>query len=148
MLMRQTKSQKDTRIFEKLIKLPEFSESKLVLTYVSTEIEVDTRRLITYCFEKNIPVAVPGIADEEMRFFMFEKFWEIGQEVTNFGGSICVVPGVAFDQNGYRLGYGGGYYDRFLSGYTGFKIGICYEEFLMDIPVEKHDERVDLIVWK
>lgn len=48
------------------------------------------------------------------------------EKLTDFTGSLCIVPALMYDLKGYRLGYGGGYYDRFLSGYDGYKIGITY----------------------
>ncbi len=58
-----------------------------------------------------------------------------------------VVPGVCFDENGYRLGFGRGYYDKFLEGFLGAKIGVCFEEFLTsDIYPEKHDIQMDFVV--
>lgn len=62
--------------------------------------------------------------------------------------SAILVPGLAFDQDGYRLGYGGGYYDRFLSGQPeATKIGICFPiQRTQHLPREAHDIAVDLVV--
>jgi len=141
------KASKDLAIFERMIALPEFINAKLVLMYVSTSIEVDTRRLIDYCFENDINVAVPVIVDEVMRFFLIESLDDIGDEVLVLTNGICVVPGLAFDSRNRRLGYGGGYYDRFLREFSGYKIGLCYDEFIIDIPIEEHDVGVDLVIW-
>ena len=55
-----------------------------------------------------------------------------------------IVPGVAFDKNGYRLGFGKGYYDRFLEGITPFKLGVCQREFFLEeIPHGKFDVKMD-----
>jgi len=143
------KSEKDTAIFTKLIALPEFEKAELVLTYVSTGHEVDTRQLIGYCFEKGIAAAVPGIVDEQMRFFELRSDFTLGEAVLQFGtGSrqLCVVPALAYNAGGFRIGYGGGYYDRFLKDYTGLKVGICYGEFVCDLPVEEHDVGVDVLL--
>jgi 5-formyltetrahydrofolate cyclo-ligase len=60
---------------------------------------------------------------------------------------IVLVPGVAFDRFGHRLGQGGGYYDWFLSKTNVVSIGLAFEfQILKEIPVEPHDQRVDLIV--
>lgn len=60
---------------------------------------------------------------------------------------IIAVPAVALSANGYRLGYGGGYYDRFLEGYDGIVVGVVYSGFLLEkLPVESHDLRVGWIV--
>lgn len=60
---------------------------------------------------------------------------------------ICVVPAVCFDKKGYRIGYGKGYYDRFLSGFGGTSVGFCLNRFLCDsLPRGRYDRAVDLIV--
>jgi 5-formyltetrahydrofolate cyclo-ligase len=61
--------------------------------------------------------------------------------------SILLVPGVAFSRRGQRLGRGRGFYDRYLESFKGLKIGICFEEQLVDsLPVEPHDISVDAVV--
>ncbi|MBQ7876140.1 MAG: 5-formyltetrahydrofolate cyclo-ligase [Clostridia bacterium] len=60
---------------------------------------------------------------------------------------LVLVPGVAFDKEGNRMGYGKGYYDRFLKNMTSFKIGVCHAFQLTDkLPVEEHDVKMDMIV--
>lgn len=60
---------------------------------------------------------------------------------------LCVVPGLCFDKSGSRIGYGGGYYDRFLKDFCGVVMGLCYDEcFLESIPRDGHDISVDLIL--
>jgi len=118
------------------------------------EYEVDTLRLIEHCNANNIAVAIPGIVDDEMKFFYVNPISGIvnlGEaELASAGTAVCVVPGLAFDKSNYRLGFGGGYYDRFLQNFNGisnsFSIGLCYNEFITDIPVEAHDQPVNIIV--
>lgn len=58
-----------------------------------------------------------------------------------------LVPGLAFDPSGGRLGRGGGFYDRFLAGFEGVKVGVCFPEMVVDeIPMEEHDVRMDFVV--
>ena len=60
---------------------------------------------------------------------------------------VCIVPGICFDKNGYRIGYGKGYYDKYLSNKSIYKIGICFKECLIDnMPHDLYDIKVDLIV--
>ncbi len=60
---------------------------------------------------------------------------------------LVIVPGLAFDKAGYRLGYGGGYYDRYLSGLSLRTIGLCPEQRLLsDIPRETHDQKVQMLI--
>lgn len=61
--------------------------------------------------------------------------------------ALCIVPGLCFDKSGNRIGYGGGYYDRFLKDFCGKTMGLCYDEcFLENIPRDGHDISVDLIL--
>jgi 5-formyltetrahydrofolate cyclo-ligase len=60
---------------------------------------------------------------------------------------LLVVPGLAFDRAGHRLGYGAGYYDRVLEAYTGKVVGLAYSlQLVSDVPVDRHDRSVDMIV--
>ena len=71
---------------------------------------------------------------------------EKSEKVKDFSNCVCLVPALAYDKNGYRLGYGKGYYDRFIKKFIIISVGLCYNEFLSDgLPVEKHDEAVDCI---
>ncbi len=61
--------------------------------------------------------------------------------------AICIVPALAYDRQGYRIGYGKGFYDRFLSQFSGVSVGIAYDGTLCDIlPRESTDRRVDIII--
>lgn len=61
--------------------------------------------------------------------------------------TIIVVPGVAYDPEGYRLGYGGGYYDRYFHRHPCSRIGICFHEFLLPrLPQDAHDQRVSYVL--
>jgi 5-formyltetrahydrofolate cyclo-ligase len=136
------KELKDAAVFEKLLALPEFARAKLVLTYVSSPIEVDTRRLISYCVEKGIEVAEPKTENRDMFFVLMNR----DVKVVDFGGSICIVPALAYNAGNYRVGFGGGFYDRFLSGYDGFSAGLCYREFIREFRAEGHDCPVDVVI--
>ena len=62
-------------------------------------------------------------------------------------GGLCIIPGLCFDNFGYRLGYGKGYYDRFLSGYTGVTVGICYSSCVRGSLIHgRFDRPVELLV--
>ena len=60
---------------------------------------------------------------------------------------LILVPAVCYDRQGYRLGFGGGYYDRWLEHFDGFRVGLCRKAVLRDkVPTEVHDSRVDLLL--
>lgn len=152
-----TKSAWDSDIFEQL--KPYLDSAESVFTYVSTEIEADTRRLIKYCLERGIPVAVPVSGDTELTFYYISRSEDLIPG--RFGilepkrdriaaadeRTLCVVPALCADGNGFRLGYGRGYYDRFLSGFHGTSVILCYEAFRREVPCEPHDIKADLTIF-
>ena len=96
-----------------------------------------------YCINKNTQW-------EKTSFALEQPVEDSTQKVPKQDLAACVVPGLAFDHQGYRLGSGGGYYDQFLEDFDGYKIGVCFREQISRncLPVEPHDQRMDLIVTK
>ena len=160
---------KDKTILKKVTSLKEYRSAPLILTYVSTAIEVDTRTLIKEALAAGKKVAVPWCVPGEidMKFFLIdsldqlepgsfgvlepvpEKMQELFSTVSEdeIARSFCVMPGLGFDLQGYRLGYGKGYYDRFLAGYPGFTCGVCYTACLKTrLPHGRFDRMIDTLV--
>ena len=148
----------DESIFEQLKKL--IDESGSVLTYVSTDIEVDTRRVLEYCFDTGKTVAVPVSGDTELSFHQIRSLDDLAdgrfgilepkcRDTVFYGNadSLCIVPALCADGDGLRLGYGRGYYDRFLSSFGGRSVIICYSDFRMDVPSEAHDRPADMTIF-
>ena len=125
----QVKAEKDAAILKRLLELPEYKAATLVLTYVSTAIEVDTLELIRRALAEGkrvaVPYCIPGKIDmlfceifslDDLTpgsFGVLEPDPEKQPVLREFSDSVCVLPGLGFDLEGYRLGYGKGYYDRF-----------------------------------
>ena len=143
-----------------LEKYPEFLMARTVFCYVSAHGEVDTyvliqellkhkKVLVPYCInEEGDMIACPINSLENLKEGRFkipepESPEEFPKEKIDF----VIVPGVVFDKNGYRLGYGKGYYDRFLEGITPFKLGVCQREFFLeDVPHGKFDVKMDNVL--
>ena len=161
------KGQRDEKILARLVNLPEYREAPLLLTYVSTAIEVDTHALIEQALAAGKKVAVPWCVPGkvEMKFFYLNALSELApgtfgvlepvperaEELSLSSGallrSFCVLPGLGFDLEGFRLGYGKGYYDRFLSRYPGVTAGVCYTACLRtQLPHGRYDRRADILV--
>lgn len=69
------------------------------------------------------------------------------EKATFSKNSLCVVPALAFDKKGFRLGYGKGYYDRFLSSFPGVSVGLCFDGFLSDsLPTDDNDIAVNILI--
>ncbi len=156
-LPEEARSQADEHIFNAL--LPYLERCSGVFTYVSADIEVDTRRLISWCFEHGKPVAVPVSGDSELTFFPITSFnglaegrFHIQEPLDRSVSSVpdvdslCIVPALLCDRSGLRLGYGRGYYDRFLAGFPGKSVIICYSAFVGEVPAEPHDRRADFVI--
>lgn len=141
------KEKKDRAIFRFITTMPHYHNCRTLLCYVSKPNEVDTLHLIEKALLDGKQVAVPYCVEgsREMDFYTIQSLddLEIGSygllepkpisenKMVEFSKSFCILPGLSFDPYGYRLGYGGGYYDRFLSGkYTAKTAGICYSECL------------------
>lgn len=157
------KAEKDEKIFSRLIKMREYQNAKTILPYVSTEIEVDTKKLIEHSLAGGKYVAVPYCVENsrEMDFYLIKSIDDLKPrtfgvlepdaekciKLTDFANSICIVPALSYDMQGFRLGYGKGYYDRFLNRYNGKKIGICYESCITGkLRKGRYDVACDAII--
>lgn len=155
------KEQSDRIIFTSFINSCFFNNYDTFLVYISVKDEVDTSELIQYMLEKKKKVAVPFCHEKIMEFYYINSTDELTEgrfgipsvdvnkadKAENFDNALCILPAVSFDNNGNRLGYGGGYYDRFLSGNTVPTIGLCYQRCISDkIPTEETDIKTDFVL--
>ena len=150
------KQAKDFQITKNILNNPLVLKSKNILVYLSTPLEVDTFELINKLKDKNI--YAPRIENKEINFYKLDlnnlkmnKYHILeplgNAKITNFQDTVILVPGLLFDQDGNRLGYGGGYYDKFLHDKSLFKIGVCYQEMLIPrLEIEEHDIKMDMVI--
>ena len=149
---------KSSEIKKKLYTLPEFEDANKACIYVSLKDEVHTHDIIKENL-KGKCVVVPKVNGEELLVCELRDFDELkegsfcvlepGEERRVFPQDIdcVVVPGVVFDREGFRIGFGRGFYDRLLSEVSCPKIGLCFDFQLVDqLPFEEHDIPVDIIV--
>lgn len=156
-----TKKKCDDLIHTKLMKLVSEKRPECVLCYISTEIEVDTVCFVNDLLSAGKAVYAPRCSGKEMKFIRFSDFSELKagaygilepdgtEEFSVFeqsSGSLCIVPALSFSRDGFRLGYGGGYYDRFLKDYGGLSAGICYGDFIGYVPRESFDVPVQILI--
>ncbi len=150
---------KDEIIFNKVINNNFVRSSKLILIYVSFNREVDTIKLINYFLSHNYLVAVPKIDRDIMNFYYINSLDDLNNGyfnilepttkniVKNFNDAVCITPGVCFSKDGYRIGYGKGFYDKFFQNHNVYSIGLCYKECLINnIPYDIYDKRVNDII--
>ncbi len=153
----------DEGVFNRFLKLNQYASSTTLLAYVSTNIEVDTRRIIERALEDGKRVAVPYCVPNTrlLEFYLIDSLDDLSpgtfgvleptpdpqKRLTDWEKSVCIVPGLCFDFDGYRLGFGKGYYDRFLSEYTGIRVGICYSTGVRGhLHHGRYDRMVDVLV--
>lgn len=151
----------DGRIFGYVTELREFKEAENIFVYYSTGREPDTIKLIELSLKLGKAVYVPRIVSkgimEAARLrtlssavngkFRIPTAPEGAEVLPPHMIDLAVVPAVAFDKEGYRLGYGGGYYDRFLGGLRACTVGLARGRILMErVPREAHDISVDYVV--
>jgi len=163
-LSEQERSVLDDRITQKLLATSEYAEATTVLTYVSVLSEVSTRMFIECALRDGKTVAVPRCLPGHCLEFVAitsldqliaapfglleppKELPALTEEQMN--ASICIVPALLVDIKGYRLGYGAGFYDRFLSTYPGKKICLAYQQNLSktELPHTAFDVAVDVVI--
>lgn len=148
-------------LLERFAQLPEVRSAHTVMVFCGVGREPDTAPLIRTLLERGqqvaLPVCLPGrtlearvITDETQlvpgRFGIPEPDCTCPAVPRDRIGAI-LVPGLMADRKGHRLGYGGGYYDRWLAGYEGFTAMVCPAERLVDdLPHEAFDRPVTLVI--
>ena len=147
----------------RLRSLPEFTGARAYLVYLaSKDNELDTLPFVEDLIREGRVVLVPVGGKERTlvwsrieslaeatpsTFGILEPRSECIRPVEPPAGSLAVVPGIVFTRDGGRIGYGAGYYDRFLAGFEGVKIGLAYEaQLAAAIPMEPHDVPLDIVV--
>lgn len=160
-MTRTERFEKSMQIFEKLITVPEFKRADRIYTYVSMDNEIDTIMLIDYSLSIEKRVFVPRVSGKDMEFYEISDISELspgymgiyepdinGKEPDYSRTGFMCMPGLAFDRSYNRIGYGGGFYDRYLSVENKlYKAALAYEAQLLEsIPAQDGDVRPDMIV--
>ncbi len=155
------KSEYDDKIYDIFIKSDFINRFNKFLIYISVRNEPDTYRIIQFLLDNKKKIAVPFCNSHQMKFYLIESLDNLiegkfgipsvdvssSEQISDFEDTLCIVPGVSFDNNCSRLGYGGGYYDRFLSVYNVVTLGVCYEVCISDnIPCEIFDIKMDYVL--
>ncbi|MFL1996820.1 MULTISPECIES: 5-formyltetrahydrofolate cyclo-ligase [Lysinibacillus] len=151
-------------IVKKVLQEPYIIEANTIGLTISNKPEVDTFLLIEELWQLGKKVAVPKCHPKtrEMSFYAIDSFAQLETVYMHLREPIpercefvdanemdvILVPGVVFDRYGYRIGYGGGYYDRYVLNYKkGKLLSMLFDEQIIDrVPTEEHDCPVDIIV--
>ena len=155
-----------SKLVDNLLSLKIVQESESVMVYVSFSNEVKTVRIIDHLLGRNKSVYVPYCKNNinELGYGKINGWHNLVEG--NYGIlepddnlrepnvdsellDLILVPGLVFSENGYRIGYGGGYYDRLLDEMDDsvISIGLIYDQFLIDsLPSKSYDRKVDFVV--
>lgn len=150
------REEKNKLIAKRVIEL--CSSYKVVGVYLSTHNEVETDGIIEELLKQGKVVAAPRIEDNELVFHKLESIKDIelnkyhireplfsSETIDNI--EIMIVPGIAFDISKNRIGYGKGYYDRYLSKHECYKVGLAFDEHLhKEIPTDSSDIKMDIVI--
>lgn len=157
-------------IFSRLKSLDEYKRAKRIFLFVSMGSEVETIRWLDDLLkEKEVLIPATRKGDPEMKMArllsideLVENYWgllelpeELAREREETTCDLIITPGLAFDHSGYRMGYGGGFYDRFFSSHEGFRLGVGFHEQLvenvphdaLDLPVHAFLSETDYLVF-
>lgn len=161
-LTERQKADMDSKIAENLLRSNQYKKCTTVFTYASSKLEINTRSIIERAFLDGKNVAVPRCTDNEgeMTFHYITSFddlqkgaYSIDEPNENLPvalyspGAFMIVPAFVIDRSGYRIGYGKGYYDRYLAGFFGQTVGLCYSKSLVNkIDRGRFDRSVDVII--
>jgi 5-formyltetrahydrofolate cyclo-ligase len=156
----ENKYEKSCRIYLNLKRLEVWKKSKIIHTYITFRSEVDTRLIINNALIEGKRVLCPKIMGNNLLIGEIKSFNDL--TVGKYGIlepiniisinlediDIIIVPGIAFDLKGYRLGYGGGYYDRFLKNLKRpIKIGLIFDQLIKkELPHTNMDIKMDIII--
>ena len=150
-------------ISEKIINLKEFQDASSILSYASFRSEVKTQKIIEYALKNGKTVGVPKVNGDWMDFYLIRSVSELepgyfgvpepsacADRIIDPEGSFVLVPGLVFDENMNRIGYGKGYYDRYFreNQMKNFiKCGMAFDiQFVEKIETDPHDIALDMVV--
>lgn len=154
-------------ISEEFFKQPFYKDASVLYAYLSYNQEIETKFIIERAWADGKTVAVPKVlSDGVMEFYEIKSFDEIelGYQgipepkgdgpVAAYKNVLILMPGLAFDKTGGRIGYGGGFYDRYIDrfekrGTTFTKVALAYDfQIFVDLPIDEFDKKVDIILYK
>ena len=146
---------------EKFLKTQLYRQAKTIYGYLPYNQEVRTVPMLEQALRDGKQVAVPKVYGEEMKFHYLT---DLSRVETGYAGipepigdepvaedetALVLMPGMAFDREGHRIGYGGGFYDKFLAGEPEHPtVALCYDfQVLPQLETEEFDVPVDLVLW-
>jgi len=155
----KVKEEKDKKILKNLLKLPELNKARNILFYCAVKGEPDLTPLMKLMLKKNGYVILPKVEGYNLKLYTVRDLSTLkkgkfgipepieGEIVDPESTDLAFIPGLIFDREGYRIGFGKGYYDRLLENLKATSIGVAYSfQVLPKIPKDPWDKPVHLVV--
>lgn len=159
------KKRRDDAICRAATALASFRYAEYVLLYASTENEIQVQAIAEEALARGKKIAFPRCDKEShtMQYHLVSSLDELAQDSygileppqenpiydpeNDLGSAVCFVPGLVYDKAGYRLGYGKGFYDRYLSHFSGCTLGVVYSDYILPtVPRGRFDVSVDILL--
>ena len=149
------------RLGELFLACDQYQNAKTIYGYLPYNQEVRTVPMLEQAMKEGKRVAVPKCYGEEMRFIFMDDLSKVEKGYANIPEPVAdepvaddktalvLMPGMAFTKDGKRMGYGGGFYDKFLAAEPDHPtVALCYDfQMVEDLPTEDYDIPVDCVLW-
>lgn len=153
--------EKSCRLAELFAQSPMYQQAKTIYGYLPYNQEVRTTPMLERALAEGKKVAVPKVYGDEMRFIYLTDMTQVekgyagipepvaDEPVADDPHALVLMPGLAFDPEGHRIGYGGGFYDKFLAAEPEHPtLALCYDfQMLPKLETEEFDIPVDCVLW-
>jgi len=151
--------EKSFMIYQNILKSNYLDCANCIHCYVSYQWEIDTNNLLQKIIDEKGFVYVPRLSNNQIKQVRIDNLFNLKKgrygilepvyknKVVEVNVDLAFVPGVAFDTSGNRLGRGKGYYDKFLAGVSGIKIGLAHDlQVIENVPHQEHDIKMDYLI--
>lgn len=153
--------EKSAALAKAFYETPEYKEAKTIYGYLPYNQEVRTTRMLSRALADGKRVAVPKVYGDTIKFILLSDLTQVAKgyagipepvadgPVAADPTALVLMPGLAFDPEGHRLGYGGGFYDKFLAAEPDHPtLALCYDfQMLPHLDTENYDIPVDRVLW-
>ncbi len=162
---RDEKSLRDSAIYKSAVGLVSFRYAEFVLLYAAMENEINVDAIAEAALKAGKKIAFPRCDKDThtMKYHIVSSLDELAVDTYGIrepaadapvydptvetGSAVCLVPGLLYDKAGYRLGYGKGFYDRYLTAFSGCKIGVIYSDYIIpEVPRGRFDVSLDVLL--
>lgn len=139
-------------LFEMVKKSEEYKDAKSIFCYISFGKEIETHRFLKQCLVDNKELCVPVVIDKSnivasrinsLNNLMINSYGILEpivvEEINKNNIDLIIVPALCYRPDGYRIGYGSGYYDNYLRGYENHTFGVTFNEFVRDFEITSND---------